>query len=72
MYGETSLMRFIRRAGSGLSPHVRGNQPARPAGRGGQGSIPACTGKPIVHDERADTFEVYPRMYGETIGLLSD
>ena len=71
MYGETASIRSMAWIGTGLSPHVRGNRlpPARPVPT--PGSIPACTGKPRTDLRRHQDPEVYPRMYGETSGMMT-
>ena len=66
MYGETSSRASFAQAASGLSPHVRGNHLSGRGRCAGEGSIPACTGKPAVRASRPSPYEVYPRMYGET------
>ena len=66
MYGETARESQSAEGGLGLSPHVRGNPPGRRLGRGLDGSIPACTGKPGTSAPRSPGRKVYPRMYGET------
>ena len=66
MYGETLEEEEQREIDEGLSPHVRGNQPAVGPRAGGAGSIPACTGKPKNVNPPLGYAEVYPRMYGET------
>ena len=66
MYGETTRTFCPQTWSSGLSPHVRGNQPAPWRPQPWQGSIPACTGKPLVVTLPRGQQSVYPRMYGET------
>ena len=46
MYGETSPKPMPDDAGTGLSPHVRGNLAQKVSSVRSEGSIPACTGKP--------------------------
>ena len=70
MYGETPASANRRCAGSGLSPHVRGNRPRGDRGAGAAGSIPACTGKPTISRQSRRKRRVYPRMYGETVAGL--
>ena len=69
MYGETTAGARSPPAAEGLSPHVRGNRSpvAAPADR--TRSIPACTGKPFHCLSPPVARAVYPRMYGETVGL---
>ena len=66
MYGETLGGSIQHRGGSGLSPHVRGNQQGGAVRRAQDGSIPACTGKPSLPPGCRSSERVYPRMYGET------
>ena len=66
MYGETPPAPGLGPALRGLSPHVRGNPPARSCRGTRRGSIPACTGKPTSIPSRRRYVTVYPRMYGET------
>ena len=49
-----------------LSPRVRGNPALQRASYNRDGSIPACTGKPLVPACPAQQQPVYPRVYGET------
>ena len=66
MYGETIMAATRNSIVEGLSPHVRGNQDrSRSEGRE-EGSIPACTGKPLTSTRSLAGTWVYPRMYGET------
>ena len=66
MYGETTAPAANVIHEGGLSPHVRGNpSSAKPVNRK-LGSIPACTGKPVVDRPGVLLPRVYPRMYGET------
>ena len=51
----------------GRSPRVRGNLPRASFSAGGQGSIPACAGKPGRLERRAEALRVDPRVCGETI-----
>ena len=67
MYGETHEAAQGLPHRRGLSPRVRGNRTcAGDAGRRA-GSIPACTGKPMIRGASSDAGRVYPRVYGETI-----
>ena len=50
----------------GLSPRVRGNLRRRLEVKGEVGSIPACTGEPILPIIETDLAGVYPRVYGGT------
>ena len=76
MYGETLYRTRDQVVVTGLSPHVRGNQPARSRHSLSGGSIPACTGKPSWAPPPPPGMGVYPRMYGETSafrdGAVSD
>ena len=51
----------------GLSPRVRGNPDARPAGGYPLGSIPACAGEPVVQAAARRASRVYPRVCGGTL-----
>ena len=66
MYGETPRSVLPLVALKGLSPHVRGNRAHQDQHPRGNGSIPACTGKPRTDRGRSPGPKVYPRMYGET------
>ena len=50
----------------GLSPRVRGNPFAHPAGSSGGGSIPACAGEPDIAAGDGGFGGVYPRVCGGT------
>ena len=67
VYGETMDSPITRQALRGLSPRVRGNPPARRGKDGDPGSIPACTGKPLLGAPIQRGLGVYPRVYGETV-----
>ncbi len=69
VYGETGGTGVIRMGDSGLSPRVRGNLERAVAVRILFGSIPACTGKPATGTSPCRRRRVYPRVYGETVGL---
>ena len=56
----------------GLSPRVRGNPSAPPAGRFVDGSIPACAGEPPAHLLITSSRTVYPRVCGGTDGFGGD
>ena len=66
VYGETDAGALVIVGPGGLSPRVRGNQSHCHSGLWSQGSIPACTGKPVVELEYLEEDRVYPRVYGET------
>ena len=66
MYGETGLGHGFPPGPGGRSPHVRRNLCSEAFCGSAAGSIPACTGKPELHHDRAVYLGVYPRMYGET------
>ena len=71
VYGGTTSTSVGVPSSPGLSPRVRGNHRAASGGRAGGRSIPACTGEPPYKDERFDCDEVYPRVYGGTVCILS-
>ena len=50
----------------GLSPRVRGNQPATVPGASAVGSIPACAGEPSSPHAGGVARQVYPRVCGGT------
>ena len=58
-------------ANVGLSPRVRGNQPALHAVRTGQGSIPAGAGEPRGALRRRIVGAVYPRGCGGTLAITN-
>ena len=64
--GGTAGQFGVRRAGNGLSPRVRGNPDARPAGGYPLGSIPACAGEPSRWTGIRRRGRVYPRVCGGT------
>ena len=66
VYGGTMTTPVAPRSRRGLSPRVRGNRVGADASRLGRGSIPACTGEPVVHAWRHLEDGVYPRVYGGT------
>ncbi len=70
VYGATSLMLPIAVTFWGLSPCVRGylERGFHPAPR--PGSIPVCTGLPIVGVSEALLHGVYPRVYGATVRIV--
>ena len=49
----------------GLSPRSRGSRVALGRGEGSGGSIPALTGKPLLHPLGGAPIAVYPRAHGE-------
>ena len=53
---------------SGLSPRVRGNRRKRKNAGMVEGSIPACAGEPTCRLPIGDTYQVYPRVCGGTLG----
>ena len=55
----------------GLSPRVRGNLLPYSVGPWYDGSIPACTGEPLVSLSAGRGHTVYPRVYGGTNFLVS-
>ena len=70
MYGGTNLTTTKSCRSSGLSPRVRGNRRASMNTPVVWGSIPACTGEPVIGKVVSVAFQVYPRVYGGT-ALLS-
>ena len=75
MHGETCGAPPPESSEKGLSPHARGNRLDLALVIGGQGTIPACTGKPTARRSPAFAWKDYPRMHGETIercGALFD
>ena len=72
MYGETHSAAQGLPACAGLSPHVRGNRPAAGDATAAWGSIPACTGKPWRMLRPIWGRRVYPRMYGETLWIVTE
>ena len=69
--GETAGSLNVYRAAYGLSPRVRGNRNRSRAFGGGNGSIPACAGKPLSWLSVRVCSTVYPRVCGETtLGFL--
>ena len=68
--GGTFLAGAGLRYGLGLSPRLRGNPAAQPAGRPAPGSIPAPAGEPTTCCCRARSRTVYPRACGGTKSVL--
>ena len=66
MYGESAIPDAAAPLTRGLSPRVRGIRGGADPGRGGAGSIPACTGNPTSAARRRRPCRVYPRVYGES------
>ena len=66
VYGESILSRRPRPTWTGLSPRVRGIHGDRRRRRRPGGSIPACTGNPIMPWPTGGLSRVYPRVYGES------
>ena len=66
VYGGTFSQLADKHEDDGLSPRVRGNRCAAPAGRAAVGSIPACTGEPEIQHGPYPRHKVYPRVYGGT------
>ena len=65
--GGTSGPNIRPRAGSGLSPRVRGNPEKRIMGILGRRSIPACAGEPRPGPRAPGARKVYPRVCGGTL-----
>ena len=68
VYGGTMTVATPTQKRRGLSPRVRGNPSASLAKAARNGSIPACTGEPIVGLSEFAKVPVYPRVYGGTAG----
>ena len=66
MCGETGSWNGLQRIQHGRSPRVRGNLPPLTLQEGGQRSIPACAGKPLLHQLSMHRLQVDPRVCGET------
>ena len=66
VYGETYRPKSSAFSPLGLSPRVRGNLAGAAQDHGDEGSIPACTGKPMPSGSTPPRGWVYPRVYGET------
>ena len=71
VYGETPTRSCLLSPCGGLSPRVRGNRTLHHPRDGVRGSIPACTGKPLLSRPCSNPIAVYPRVYGETLTALS-
>ena len=68
VYGGTTLPPHPHVGDRGLSPRVRGNRGRGRGGRWANGSIPACTGEPLLAHGNDEVLKVYPRVYGGTAG----
>ena len=68
VYGGTCPGQAFPYSAAGLSPRVRGNLFARTWFRPLNRSIPACTGEPAGCPVPSLLHEVYPRVYGGTLG----
>ena len=66
VYGETLNISEDGVTLEGLSPRVRGNPDEKCSVKRWLGSIPACTGKPLIRNRFVRSTRVYPRVYGET------
>ena len=66
VYGGTGDRGLSLSAPQGLSPRVRGNRQRQRRRRRVWGSIPACTGEPVINFASDLPAEVYPRVYGGT------
>ena len=64
--GGTAQRAIRRSIKLGLSPRVRGNQPARLRNLSVRGSIPACAGEPRPGSALSSQAAVYPRVCGGT------
>ena len=69
VYGESFHAPLPRKLFEGLSPRVRGIRIRSYAPIRRCGSIPACTGNPSTGATRSLPGGVYPRVYGESVGL---
>ena len=65
--GETKREGTERFGEKGPSPRARGNLVECVASSDGEGSIPACAGKPSPGRERSGVRRVHPRVRGETV-----
>ena len=70
MYGGTRKYGAVQTFSGGLSPRVRGNRIDCPAHIPFRGSIPACTGEPVVGEFVHQEHKVYPRVYGGTCRVV--
>ncbi len=68
VYGGTLSAPVISKYTNGLSPRVRGNPEGGGEVREARGSIPACTGEPVLTTPTGTASQVYPRVYGGTLG----
>ena len=68
VYGESGNVISGAALGAGLSPRVRGIRAGAARRLRFAGSIPACTGNPHQVPDRAAVGQVYPRVYGESVG----
>ena len=66
MYGESDGRDRAGARSRGLSPRVRGIHALHASSLQQSGSIPACTGNPVVNTVCAHFLWVYPRVYGES------
>ena len=64
--GGTGPLRRLSASATSLSPRVRGNRAALPAGPAHRRSIPACAGEPPPARPGPGSGEVYPRVCGGT------
>ena len=69
--GGTRVTLVEQTSDKGLSPRVRGNQPASAGGAGGRWSIPACAGEPARLFPAGPGEEVYPRVCGGTLDVVA-
>ena len=68
VYGESAATPMIPYLKAGLSPRVRGIPGDGGGRRQHPGSIPACTGNPNPNEPAKNWAQVYPRVYGESLG----
>ena len=66
--GEARSRRFAALGTAGPSPRVRGSRLRGRRGDGGEGSIPACAGKPAGWRVATEVRRVHPRVCGEAAG----
>ena len=65
-HGATALTCPASKTKSGLSPLARGNRCVAGSTRQAVGPIPARTGQPGMHQQRAPKIGAYPRSHGAT------
>ena len=63
--GEAGELQSVSHSPAGPSPRVRGSRAPSGTADGGEGSIPACAGKPVRDDWSMRAARVHPRVCGE-------